>query len=202
MRPGDTTSHQQRTPLDHYTIRDSIWNGFESLKVENDDDRQHLSQSPDFKRRKGQLMEKLPIPWLAWASPTGQSGQTRHKGNFFALWDRIVAEYSRTSQCDTMFVSSILLPSTWHTEPFQQNLITNHAHDLGTSQTPSTSQTQHDPRRTEAAYESKENQYLEDNSGEETASETASDSSYETVIDGLQRGHGHPLTWKLPTRLK
>jgi hypothetical protein len=195
---NERTTHLHQTPLDHYAIRDSIWTEFESLKAENDDDRQNLSRSPDFKRRKGQLMEKLPIPWLAWSSPTGQHGQTRHKGNFFALWDRIVAEYSRTSEHDTMFVSSLLLPSAWDTQPFQQNTTTSVAHCLDAYQAMAELQTQrdsHDPGSRKTAYESGENHYLED-------SETASDSSYENMIDRVHGVQDQPLTWRLPTRLK
>lgn len=92
-------------------LRDYIWNEFENLKAEVDLDRDtiNLQRSP---RSKGQLKVKAPIPWLSWTSPNGQSGQTRNKANFFALWDRVMAD--ATSQRDPrsqVWVSSVLLPA-------------------------------------------------------------------------------------------
>lgn len=92
-------------------LRDYIWNEFENLKAEVDLDRDTISlhRSP---KSKGQLKEKAPLPWLSWTSPNGQTGQTRNKANFFALWDRIMAEAgSKRDAGNQVWVSSVLLPA-------------------------------------------------------------------------------------------
>lgn len=105
--PRTATSQQ-----DHHQLRNFIWTEFESLKAEVDLDRDTISQhrgprSPS----KGQLKEKAPLPWLSWSSPTGQSGQTRNKANFFAIWDKIIMGRPATLDGEVL-VSSVLLPSS------------------------------------------------------------------------------------------
>ena len=70
------------------TLRDIIWNEFESIKVENAYSRdQMLSKRPS---RKGGLRTEAPIPWLRWKSPSGEEGQTRKQENFQQVWDKVL----------------------------------------------------------------------------------------------------------------
>lgn len=93
-------------------LRDYIWDEFENLKAEVDMDRDtlNLHRSP---KSKGHLKEKAPLPWLSWSSPNGQSGQTRNKANFYAIWDRVMAEASARERAAAaeLWVSSVLLPA-------------------------------------------------------------------------------------------
>lgn len=116
-------------------LRDYIWDEFENLKAEVDLDRDtiNLQRSP---KSKGHLKEKAPIPWLSWTSPNGQSGQTRNKANFFALWDRVMAEARSPRNAGTqVWVSSVLLPARseaviWSDE-LDLDRYADHVHEAG-----------------------------------------------------------------------
>ena len=96
-------------PAQHHLLRDFIWNEFESLKAEVDLDRDHIALQRDHKT-KGQLRDKAPIPWLSWSSPAGQTGQTRNKANFYAIWDKVMSRSNREVKKGDVLVSSVLLP--------------------------------------------------------------------------------------------
>jgi hypothetical protein len=47
-------------------LRDWVWEEFEGLKLENQDERESIAQNS---RWKGALRTKAPIPWLSWVAP-------------------------------------------------------------------------------------------------------------------------------------
>ncbi|ETN44740.1 uncharacterized protein HMPREF1541_10410 [Cyphellophora europaea CBS 101466] len=127
----------------HRHLRDYIWEEFENLKAEVDLDRDAISlqRSP---KSKGQLKEKAPLPWLSWSAPSGQSGQTRNKANFIAIWDRVMAEaslaYVHGAAGDaTVWVNSVLLPPepdaavVWSDDfaPEPHDRYADHLHEAG-----------------------------------------------------------------------
>jgi hypothetical protein len=65
-------------------LKTLIWDSFESIKVENDFDRDQLATE---EHTKGHLRVKAPIPWLSWAGTNGRSGQTRSSANFQTIWE-------------------------------------------------------------------------------------------------------------------
>lgn len=84
-------------------LRDLIWAEFESIKVENDLDREHLVAE---ERGKGHLRVKAPIPWLSWAGADGHAGQTRSSPNFQAIWER---QIERANHHRPIWLTSVLL---------------------------------------------------------------------------------------------
>lgn len=93
-------------------LRDFIWEEFESIKVENDMDREVLTErhSP-----KGSLREKAPIPWLCWTAVDGRSGQTRNKANFDLFWRTTIESAANRGP---LVLTSVFLPEP--TEFIQQ----------------------------------------------------------------------------------
>jgi hypothetical protein len=65
-------------------LKKLIWDNFESIKVENDFDRNQLAAED---HSKGHLRVKAPIPWLSWAATDGRTGQTRSSANFQNIWE-------------------------------------------------------------------------------------------------------------------
>jgi hypothetical protein len=65
-------------------LKSLIWDNFESIKVENDFDRDQLATED---RGKGHLRVKAPIPWLSWTGTDGRTGQTRSSANFQTIWE-------------------------------------------------------------------------------------------------------------------
>lgn len=61
---------------------------------------------------KGDLRSRLPIPWLTWKTPSGETGQTRNKANFVAVWEKHIERNLGEIGCwgRDVFLTSTLLP--------------------------------------------------------------------------------------------
>jgi hypothetical protein len=93
------------SPEERRKLRNLIWEEFESIKVENDLDREDFATQQS---QKGQLRSKAPIPWLSWTSVDGRHGKTRNKANFFAVWENTIEKAVETRPT---WLSSVLVQS-------------------------------------------------------------------------------------------
>ena len=90
---------------DRQKLRDFIWEEFESIKIENDMDREEIATQNN---PKGQLRMKAPFIWLSWTAVDGKSGQTRNKINFGSIWEKMIESVAERRP---LVLTSIFLPT-------------------------------------------------------------------------------------------
>ena len=108
----------QKLPRDRRSleeIREKVWEGFESVKSENDHERRDLEEDKD-EFKKGLLKTTAPIPWLRYVTPRGRKGQTRSQDNFRSIWEVVTNDEEFWAAKDMWFTTS-LLPAGYNVSP-------------------------------------------------------------------------------------
>lgn len=104
---------RDRTLLER--LREKVWEGFGSVKIENDHERRDLEEDKDdFK--KGLLKSTAPIPWLRYVTPWTRKGQTRSQDNFKSIWDVVLDDEDFWAGKD-MWLTTCLLPADYKILP-------------------------------------------------------------------------------------